>query len=516
MSKKNVSVVITDLDNTLYDWFTIWHASFRAMLDVLISELGIAEETLLPQIKKVHEKHGTAEYLRLLKEIPILQLEYPGKDVKEICKKANNVYRQKRTELLKLYPNTLETLAEIKKKGCLIIGYTDSQTLYTDYRIKELGLDNFIDYLYSSPTHEFDEENHSETEHFFPSKGGSLVHAVHLQTPKGASKPNPEVLISIIEDIGAPAYEVIYVGDSLINDISMAQAVPVTDVYAKYGTLTNKDNYKLLQAVTFWSQEKVSEEERANSPQVETPAPAEEPKIVPSHTLTGSLAEVLDLFNFIPFKNKECKDKEAELTVDIWKKTIDVQQHFNDLELRIRSFAFTILGIIISAAAVAYKEYETAYLSWVLVLVGLVLWLMFFMMDYYWYHRLLIGSVKQATKIENEWKKRITALGLTNTISESSPIYVFGKRFGSDQRMKAFYLGIAGLLALLSIVSIIAWYNRQPKPAEKSAVPSVTVINNSQSPINTSVNANTNADTTDPKGNSNSGNGTPSNKNQNQ
>jgi hypothetical protein len=31
----------------------------------------------------------------------------------------------------------------------------------------------------------------------------------------------------------------------------------------------------------------------------------------------------------------------VKLAVEAWKKTVDVQQHFNDLELRVRNFAIT-------------------------------------------------------------------------------------------------------------------------------------------------------------------------------
>jgi len=503
MNKKQVSVLITDLDNTLYDWFNVWHSSFRAMLDVLVSESGISEEILLPEIKRVHEKHGTSEYLMLLNELPVLQNKHPDANITEIYKNAVEIYRQKRSETLELYPSVLNTFIEIKKKGCLIVGYTDSQTLYTAYRVKELGLDGIFDFLYSSPNHDLEENEDLEANHFFPSKNHILKYTIHRQTPKNASKPNPEVLISIIEDIGVSAHQVAYVGDSFLNDISMAQAVPVTDIHAKYGVLSREDDYNLLRAVTHWKSEKVKDEE-ALLKKEEEPEKSDK-KVIPSFELTESFAQLLDLFDFVQYKDADSqtklreskekeeetaragKEKEAELVVEIWKKTIDVQQHFNDLELRIRNFAFTVLGVILSASAVAFKEYETAYLSWILVIVGLFLWLMFYMMDYYWYHRLLIGSVRHGAKIEEDWGKHIPALGLTKAISESSPIITKRKtRIGSNERMKGFYLGIAALLGLLAIGLFIAWRMREPA-AVKPAVPAVTVINNSQSPINTNV-----------------------------
>ena len=42
--KKAVSVVTTDLDDTLFDWVNIWDGSFIAMLDRLSHDSGVDEE----------------------------------------------------------------------------------------------------------------------------------------------------------------------------------------------------------------------------------------------------------------------------------------------------------------------------------------------------------------------------------------------------------------------------------------------------------------------------------------
>lgn len=65
-------LLVTDLDNTLWDWFAAWHASFSAMLDRLIETSGVPAEVLEPQIRAVHQARGTAEYSFLLDEVPAL------------------------------------------------------------------------------------------------------------------------------------------------------------------------------------------------------------------------------------------------------------------------------------------------------------------------------------------------------------------------------------------------------------------------------------------------------------
>jgi len=42
-------------------------------------------------------------------------------------------------------------------------------------------------------------------------------------------------------------------------------------------------------------------------------------------------------------------------SIAVWEKTVDVQMHFNDLCMRLRSFAISILGVLIGASALSFK-----------------------------------------------------------------------------------------------------------------------------------------------------------------
>lgn len=55
-------LLITDLDNTLYDWVSFYAQSFTAMLDVLVNILDVPKSELLEEFRQVHIKHGNSEY----------------------------------------------------------------------------------------------------------------------------------------------------------------------------------------------------------------------------------------------------------------------------------------------------------------------------------------------------------------------------------------------------------------------------------------------------------------------
>ncbi|WP_207759366.1 hypothetical protein, partial [Sphingopyxis terrae] len=65
-------MLISDVDNTLFDWVHIWHAAFSAMLNELLQLSGLDEDQLLPAIRAVHQHVGTSEYAFLIGDVPLL------------------------------------------------------------------------------------------------------------------------------------------------------------------------------------------------------------------------------------------------------------------------------------------------------------------------------------------------------------------------------------------------------------------------------------------------------------
>ena len=90
----------------------------------------------------------------------------------------------------------------------------------------------------------------------------------------------------------------------------------------------------------------------------------------------------------------------AALYVELWKQTIDVQKHFNDIELRIRGLALTVLTFVLGGASLALRDATVIKVGKIeiqfgalILLLGTLLWLTFYFVDQIWYHRLLIGAV---------------------------------------------------------------------------------------------------------------------------
>jgi len=160
-----------------------------------------------------------------------------------------------------------------------------------------------------------------------------------------------------------------------------------------------------------------------------------------------------------------------EQVIEIWKTSIDVQQHFNDLELRIRNFAVTLLVAIVGATAFSLKERYVVSaggisfpLAAAVLCAGIIGWLAFYFMDMHWYHRLLIGSVKHTVRIEKERAATRPELGLSRSIGDESPWPLLGRfNIHSSEKITLFYAAGLAVMSILTLMVLIATPSAVPE-----------------------------------------------------
>ena len=164
--------------------------------------------------------------------------------------------------------------------------------------------------------------------------------------------------------------------------------------------------------------------------------------------------------------------------IEIWKKIVDVQQHFNDLELRIRNFALIVTGGFLGLGGYAIKEagmvkllgYEVSVAG--LVVVSAIFPLVaFYFMDRLWYHRLLDGSVRAGIEAESALKELGYKVDLGSNIKQQSPFKLWPTKktmIHSAKKMDIFYAILAGSLLL---VAAFLGFGIRPQPATDNVQP---------------------------------------------
>jgi hypothetical protein len=161
--------------------------------------------------------------------------------------------------------------------------------------------------------------------------------------------------------------------------------------------------------------------------------------------------------------------------IEIWKKIVDVQQHFNDLELRIRNFALIVTGAFLGLGGYAIKDagmigafgFEVS-VAGLVVLSAIIPLFAFYFMDRLWYHRLLEGSVGAGIEAESALKELGYKVGLGSKISERSPftLWLLKIKVHSRTKMDIFYLM---LFAALVIVAFFLGFAIRTQPASMTA-----------------------------------------------
>jgi len=122
------------------------------------------------------------------------------------------------------------------------------------------------------------------------------------------------------------------------------------------------------------------------------------------------------------------RDERAKQVLEAWKTIVGVQMHFNDISMRIRSIFVTLLLALFAAIGFLYEKKLTISMwstsisfATVMPLFGVVATYLFYFMDRYWYHRLLVGSVRHAIEIEKKYKHSLPELSLSDAIGKESP-----------------------------------------------------------------------------------------------
>ncbi|HEX8165258.1 MAG TPA: HAD family hydrolase [Beijerinckiaceae bacterium] len=480
MTRKKIDTLILDLDNTIFDWFAVWYASFHPVYEAVLAKSGRPATEVEADIRRVHQAQRTSEYTFLLEELESLQELRKQGDIRTQFRDALQAAAAGRDQQLKLYPSVFRSLWAIKNSGTRIVAYTESMRFYSSYRLKRFGLDGVIDVLFSPQDHDVPAGVSPEKLRRLPDDFYELQVTGIKHTPAGELKPNPKVLLDIIKDVGSDPVRCAYVGDNLLKDVAMARDANVFDIHAKYGESQRLPEYKLLQRVSHWPEKDVQREQKITEAGQ---------GFEPSAVLHECFAEIFAYCEFVAPTAAavgQTQEDEVKNALEIWKKTIDIQQHFNDLEMRIRNFAITVVGALVAAVGFTYQyNLETMIAGYRIptgigfIAAAIFAWSGFFLMDRYWYHILLRGAVAHAGIIEKQFADRIPGIGLGQSISQASgDVRFLGIKMNSNRRLTAFY--VAGFLMLAVVLVSLLWaqprISAPPKPAQAVQAPASQTV----------------------------------------
>jgi hypothetical protein len=157
---------------------------------------------------------------------------------------------------------------------------------------------------------------------------------------------------------------------------------------------------------------------------------------------------------------------QLEHILTVWEKVTDLQMHFNEICMNLRRTAIGTLGALLAAGALAFRfggliivQDRTISVALVFVIVALLVWISFYLMDRFWYHELLRASVQYAEKLSEAAKDA----GLTVELDMSKQIRDANHKalkMSGKAKINLFYLMVA--IALFVACGLLFWGIVQP------------------------------------------------------
>lgn len=260
---ETVKLIVTDIDNTVFDWVTYYVRSFEELLRKVEGITGIPYGQLAGEARDVFTRHGSIEYPFLIQELPSIDAHYAD-DIDRMLAEAvdpgRKVFLKTAESLLVPYKGVRETLEEIRRRlpDVPLVALTDAPRYVAMWKLNKLGLLPYFSAVYGLadpriPTCERNGRVKVDPEillkHLQQSNFGFKGRIRIL--PDEYEKPGTRGLKTVLMDYNLdedPAHRgsVLWVGDNLRKDVGLGQRLGVRTAWAKYGVLSDESLYRSL------------------------------------------------------------------------------------------------------------------------------------------------------------------------------------------------------------------------------------------------------------------------------
>jgi phosphoglycolate phosphatase len=245
-------LLVTDIDNTVFDWVNYYVHSFSALLEHVSTVIGVNKLVLAEESKNVFTSQGSIEYPFLIQQLQSVKKHY-GDDIDTmlnvLVRDGRDRFLAVAENYLKPYDGVLKTLTKIRKDHpkLPIVALTDAPRYVAMWKLNKLGLLPFFDAVYGLadpriPTCENTRRVLVDPEILLKHlQGSSFGFAGKIRVlPDEYEKPGTRGLKMVLMDYDidedkSHRSQVLWVGDNLRKDVGLGNRLGVHSVWAKYG-----------------------------------------------------------------------------------------------------------------------------------------------------------------------------------------------------------------------------------------------------------------------------------------
>ena len=244
--KKNVCLVVSDIDNTIADKFGAWGNSLDHALDSLARlhkrDRADIERDLLAHVPD-SMKHISGPYIGKDLRADVACTPSLKPDSPETEREQEKIFHQwdKEKSVAELYDGAAATIRKIKASGAKFVLYTDSRESVCVPRLAKMGITaDMLDGLYVLPDLKDGKVVRKPVRGKAAELRAALGDKLVVLEPK-TNKPNPKNMRRILDDMGVKDPSTAFmVGDNIRSDGTAAVALGMNYAWQKGGTVIDE------------------------------------------------------------------------------------------------------------------------------------------------------------------------------------------------------------------------------------------------------------------------------------
>jgi len=247
-----IRAVITDMDNTLYSWVDYIVPSIEAMVESLCRTTGFPRIRVVQALKEVYERYESNEYPFAIQESNLFQSFHNDFESfnELVISPAREAFRSARKKYLRPYKGVVEGLRALKEAGVPVVALTDAPRNPAERRVLAMGLDDLLTALWALPAFPFPDTGVAHDILEREKAGGVKLRCPVRELPREFEKPDPRGILRVCDELGVGPRELLFVGDSLHKDITLAQRIGALDCWAEYGTYVSAEYRERLSIIS--------------------------------------------------------------------------------------------------------------------------------------------------------------------------------------------------------------------------------------------------------------------------
>lgn len=256
--KEPTAVLLTDIDNTLYDFVDFYGMAFRGMVHVLSGQLQVPEERLILEFKDIFKTTGTLDYQFLIKDLKSAQ-HLDKNSMADLIRYGRIGFDRAKRKRLQPYPGMIEALRLLRRGGVSITAVTNAPYYHAIRRLQDIGAFQFFSGLVAwegKPPPSSDKSALARYKAVREFARGKLEFFELFS--REMSKPHSYPFFLTRQHVKQNNIQLFALGDSISKDLAPTSALGAVTIWARYGTKVDKKNLDTILDITPWSESEIA------------------------------------------------------------------------------------------------------------------------------------------------------------------------------------------------------------------------------------------------------------------